>query len=109
MNIDLHIHSMLSDGTDSPKSIVDKAKDLGINCISITDHDCIGAIKIAKDYAQNNGIKYINGVELSTFSVSEIHILGYCFDENNSALLEKLDYFEKKRKERNHTLRLSAE
>ncbi len=100
MNIDLHIHSMLSDGTDSPKSIVDKAKDLGINCISITDHDCIGAIKIAKDYAQNNGIKYINGVELSTFSVSEIHILGYCFDENNSALLEKLDYFEKKRKER---------
>ena len=27
MNIDLHIHSMLSDGTDSPKSIVDKAKD----------------------------------------------------------------------------------
>ena len=30
MNIDLHIHSMLSDGTDSPKSIVDKAKDLGI-------------------------------------------------------------------------------
>ncbi|MDE5617191.1 MAG: PHP domain-containing protein [Clostridia bacterium] len=100
MKIDLHIHSSLSDGTDSPKSIVDKAKSLGIDCISITDHDCIGAIKLAKSYAQDNKIKYVNGVELSTFSVSEIHILGYCFDENNSALLEKLDYFESKRKER---------
>ena len=100
MKIDLHIHSALSDGTDSTKSIVDKAKRLGIGCISITDHDCIGAIKQAKQYALDNNIQYVNGVELSTFSVSEIHILGYCFDENNSALLEKLDYFETKRKER---------
>ena len=100
MKIDLHIHSALSDGTDSPKSIVDKAKSLGIECISITDHDCIGAIADAKDYAIKKGIRYINGVELSTFSVSEIHILGYGFDENNSQLLEKLDYFENKRKER---------
>ena len=100
MKIDLHIHSALSDGTDSPKSIVDKAKSLGIECISITDHDCIGAIADAKDYAIKKGIQYINGVELSTFSVSEIHILGYGFDENNSQLLEKLDYFENKRKER---------
>ncbi|MDE6614372.1 MAG: PHP domain-containing protein [Clostridia bacterium] len=100
MKIDLHIHSALSDGTDSPKSIVDKAKELGIGCISITDHDCIGAISQAKQYANENNIKCINGVELSTFSVSEIHILGYSFDENNSQLLEKLDYFETKRKER---------
>ena len=104
MKIDLHIHSALSDGTDSPKSIVDKAKSLGIDCISITDHDCIGAIAQAKEYAMENGIQYINGVELSTFSVSEIHILGYGFDENNSQLLEKLDYFENKRKERATTI-----
>ena len=100
MKIDLHIHSALSDGTDSPKSIVDKAKRLGIDCISITDHDCIRAIGEAKEYALSNNIKYINGVELSTYSVSEIHILGYGFDENNSELVEKLDYFEAKRKER---------
>lgn len=100
MNIDLHIHSILSDGTDTPKEIVDKAKTLGIRLMSITDHDCIGAAKEASDYAAQNGIKYINGVELSTFGVNEIHILGYCFDSQNAQLLEKLDYFEKKRKER---------
>lgn len=104
MKIDLHIHSALSDGTDSPKSIVDKAKRLGIGCISITDHDCIGAIKQVKEYAQENNIKFINGVELSTFSVSEIHILGYGFDENNAQLIERLDYFETKRKERATTI-----
>ncbi|MDE6758764.1 MAG: PHP domain-containing protein [Clostridia bacterium] len=100
MKIDLHIHSALSDGTDSPKSIVDKAKSLGIGCISITDHDCIRAIGEAKDYALKNNIQFVNGVELSTFSVSEIHVLGYCFDENNAQLIEKLDYFERKRQER---------
>lgn len=100
MKIDLHIHSVLSDGTDTPEAIVDKAERLGINCISITDHDCVKANAIAKEYAGSNGIQYINGVELSTYSTQEIHLLGYAFDENNSALLESLDYFESKRKER---------
>ncbi len=100
MKIDLHIHSSLSDGTDSPREIVDKAKDAGIGCISITDHDCIKAAAEVKEYASERGIKYINGVELSTFSVNEIHVLGYCFDENDGRLLEKLEYFEIKRKER---------
>ena len=100
MKIDLHIHSALSDGTDTPQAIVDKAKSLGVDCISITDHDCIKANAIAKEYAIANGIQYVNGVELSTFSTQEIHILGYAFDENDAQLLEKLDYFEKMRKER---------
>ncbi|MDE5654125.1 MAG: PHP domain-containing protein [Clostridia bacterium] len=100
MKIDLHIHSVLSDGTDTPKEIVDKAERLGIKCMSITDHDCIKANFEANEYATSKGIQYINGVELSTFSTQEIHILGYAFDENNATLLEKLDYFESKRKER---------
>lgn len=100
MKTDLHIHSVLSDGTDSPREIVDKAKQLGIEIMSITDHDCIGAIKDVGDYAGKCGITYINGVELSTFASCEIHVLGYCFDPENAQLLEKLDYFEKKRKER---------
>lgn len=100
MKIDLHIHSILSDGTDTPKEIVDKAAHLGLQCISITDHDCVRANAVAAEYARSAGIQYINGVELSTFSNQEIHILGYCIDSNDAYLLEKLDYFESKRKER---------
>lgn len=100
MKIDLHVHSVLSDGTDTPREIVDKAKTLGIEVLSITDHDCIRAIKDVRDYAREKKITYVNGVELSTFATCEIHVLGYCFDPDNAQLLEKLDYFEKKRKER---------
>lgn len=100
MKIDLHIHSVLSDGTDTPEAIVDKADRIGIKCMSITDHDCVKANAMVREYANSKGIQYINGVELSTFSTQEIHILGYAFDENNAQFLEKLDYFESKRKER---------
>ena len=100
MRIDLHTHSILSDGTYSPIEIVDKAKAIGLDCVSITDHDCAKANTQAGEYATGLGIRYINGVELSTYSNQEIHILGYCFDADNSQLLEKLDYFERKRKER---------
>ncbi len=100
MKIDLHTHSILSDGTDAPKAIVDKAERLGVNCLSITDHDCIKANFEAKEYAAGKGIQYIDGVELSTFSTHEIHILGYGFDASNCELAEKIHYFERKRKER---------
>lgn len=100
MKVDLHIHSILSDGTDAPKDIVDKAKKLGIDCISVTDHDCIGANNLAADLARQSEIEYINGVELSTYAVFEVHILGYCFDKDNAEFAEKLEYLENKRAER---------
>lgn len=100
MRLDLHTHSILSDGTCTPKEIVDKTKAIGLQCLSITDHDCIKANGLVGEYANGAGIQYINGVELSTYSNQEIHILGYAFDTDNSQLLEKLDYFECKRKER---------
>lgn len=97
---DLHIHSIYSDGTDSPKEIIDKAKSFGIENIAITDHDTVAGIKEAKEYATKVGINCISGIELSTFAKYEIHILGYGIDENNSQLLENLDKFAKLRKER---------
>ena len=80
MKIDLHVHSVLSDGTDTPEAIVDKAQSLGVKCLSITDHDCVKANSSAKEYAQSKGIQYINGVELSTFSTQVLLIFGYAFD-----------------------------
>ena len=87
---DLHIHSSYSDGTDTPKEILEKAKTLGIRNIAITDHDTIKGLKEGRQEAQKLKINFVNGVELSTFSLSEIHILGYGFDENNDYLNETL-------------------
>jgi len=97
---DLHIHSCFSDGTDTPKQIIDQAKSVGIVNVSITDHDSIGSIKEAKEYATSLGLNFINGVELSTYSVMEIHMLGYGFDENNQQLVDSLNEFAQKRKDR---------
>ncbi len=97
---DLHIHSSYSDGTDTPQQIMEKASKLGIKNIAITDHDSIKGVKEGFECAKKLKINYVNGVELSTFSNMEIHILGYGFDVNNEELNNTLNDFSQKRKER---------
>ena len=99
-NIDLHIHTNYSDGTFTPKEIVDLAKKNNMKVLSFTDHDTIKGVKEGIEYAKKAGIKVIPGVELSTFSVMEIHILGYNFDINNTKLIETLEDFSQQREER---------
>ena len=65
MKIDLHIHTNCSDGKFSPMEILKKAKEQGINTISITDHDTVSAYtNDLFSYAQNNNITLIPGVEI---------------------------------------------
>ena len=46
---DLHLHTTYSDGTLSPLELLTKAKEVGLNTISITDHDTIGALDEAME------------------------------------------------------------
>ncbi len=91
-NIDLHIHSNISDGTLSGKQIIDEAVKNNVKTISITDHDIIDVY--TNDffkYAKKNSIKIIPGVEISTkLNKVSIHILGYNIDLNNQLLKEQL-------------------
>lgn len=91
---DLHTHTNFSDGLLSPKDLMLKAKEKGIEILSITDHDTLEGLKVAKNLEQEIGIKLINGIELScTFANSEFHLLAYNFDMNSDELntqLEKL-------------------
>lgn len=85
MKIDLHIHTSYSDGMFSPEKIVDSAKDVGLGAIAITDHDNVLSYGIANNYAQQNGIELIPGVEVNTlYKGYEVHILGYFMDINNA-------------------------
>ncbi len=88
---DLHIHSTFSDGIFSPEQIIDFSREKGLAAISITDHDEIKAIPLAKTYAGAHDIQVISGVELSAlYQDIEIHILGYLFDEEKMYFNEKL-------------------
>ena len=100
MKIDLHTHSSCSDGTFTPKELVEYAKEKGVSILSLTDHDSIEGVSQAKLEGEKLGIKVLNGVEISSYSSTEIHILGYNFDENNSVFLSHLHQFALQRKER---------
>ena len=91
--IDLHMHTNKSDGALTPKQIIDEAAKANLQAISITDHDTIDAYtdETIKN-AQEQGIKLIVGVEISTKSDRcGIHVLGYNFDLNNEEFKQKLD------------------
>jgi predicted metal-dependent phosphoesterase TrpH len=99
--IDLHSHTNYSDGFNSPKELIDKAKDKGIDVLSITDHDNLAAINEATEYGKEVGIEIIPGVEISSDIMDrEIHILGYFVEPGNFELERYLEFFRAERLKR---------
>lgn len=91
MRIDLHTHSDRSDGTDSPTTLIEKAKATGLDVVAITDHDCTDGWRDASVAADRVGIQLVKGIEMSCrLSGKSIHLLGYGFDPDNPALVEEL-------------------
>lgn len=109
MLIDMHIHSICSDGLYTAEEILLKASELGIGLISITDHDSIASQKSAKLLADEYGIRYLYGLELSVlFEYSSqnntekitLDFLGYEFNPENQDLIKKLEELRLFRKRR---------
>ena len=98
--IDLHTHSIYSDGSMTPAELVRHAKDEGLSAIALSDHDSIGGVAEAVEEGKRVGIEVIPAIELSAEAETETHILGYYIDINNPALLEKLEYVRQVRRER---------
>ena len=99
--IDLHIHTTCSDGELTPREVIDMAVKNKVSIISITDHDTIGAYEEELfDYAKDNNIKIIPGVEISTKNDKcGIHVLGYNIDLNNEEFKNKLEKLRNSRHE----------
>lgn len=83
--VDLHIHTVVSDGTDTIPELLNKIQTLGITTFAVTDHDAIdGALEMERIVPA--GIKFIKGVELSCKTkVAKCHILGYNYNPNHAA------------------------
>jgi len=91
--VDLHIHTTASDGKYSPSEIVNKAGQLGLKVIAITDHDTVEGIPAALETSkQYPALRVIPGVELSTdVPEGEIHVLGYFIDYTDAEFRESLE------------------
>lgn len=95
MIADLHIHSTLSDGSDTREQILQKASALGIKVMSFTEHDSVAGYEDGIALAASYGIKALPGVEISAYdfaSGKKAHILGFNYSggEHITALCEPL-------------------
>ncbi len=84
---DLHCHSTVSDGLLSPKDLVAYAAKQGVKVLALTDHDDLAGLAEAREAANQHGIQFVNGVEISvTWKKRTLHIVGLKVDPNNTAL-----------------------
>jgi len=104
-NIDLHIHTVYSDGTYTPTEVVEKAKELGLAAISITDHDSVSGVEEAIRAGEKLGVEVVPGIEMSSDAgEDEIHILGYYLNWKDKIFLTQLQVFQEDRAKRNQRL-----
>lgn len=75
---DLHIHTFYSDGTFSPRAVVERAHKIGLDIIAITDHDSLRGSALAINIAAAHNVRVVAGAEFTgALNGEEIHILGY--------------------------------
>lgn len=92
MRIDLHTHSNVSDGTDTPAALVDAARGAGLDVVALTDHDTLAGLPEARERARQVGIELLDGIEVSTqWQGTSVHLLGYGVRDDDEALNAELE------------------
>jgi len=91
--IDFHLHTNVSDGSDTVAELLDKVKKANVHTFSVTDHDRLeGAFEMEKIIRPEDNLNFILGMEFScTTSLKRCHILGYDFDPSNPQFKEIYD------------------
>jgi 3',5'-nucleoside bisphosphate phosphatase len=89
---DFHCHSTTSDGTLSSKAVVERALENGVTALALTDHDDVGGLESASLCAAEQGMDFVNGVEISIeWQQISIHVVGLNFDLSSKPLLQGLE------------------
>ncbi len=102
---DLHLHTYHSDGTRSPKEVVDVARAHGLDIIAISDHDNIAAYYEIKAYSDREGMTLIPAIELSCIHAGiDVHVLAYAFDPLDERIEARLRGFRDTRQRRGQTI-----
>ncbi len=100
--IDLHTHSLKSDGSMTPAEVVQEAKRAGLAAIALSDHDTVDGLEEAIAEGKKQGVEVVPAIEFSVISKTETHILGYFIDYNNPKLQKMLKEVVELRIQRNY-------
>lgn len=97
--IDLHMHTRVSDGNDTPEELVPRVKEADIALFSVTDHDAIKGCRAVRRVLQEGDPAFLSGVEFSCKDEEgQYHILGYAYDEESPSICSVV--------EKGHSLRM---
>lgn len=78
LRADLHTHSIYSDGFYAPDELCLRAKENGVDLLSITDHDTMNGEEEKRAAAEKYGLKYLSGWEISAYAGGcKVHVTGY--------------------------------
>jgi 3',5'-nucleoside bisphosphate phosphatase len=99
--IDLHSHSLASDGQFAPAEVAVRARAAGCDVWALCDHDTVAGLASAADAARRVNVRLVPGIELSAFlERREIHLLGHFVDPVSPALRDFEDFLAARRRER---------
>lgn len=93
VRIDLHTHSTVSDGTESPAELMRAAAAAGLDAVALTDHDSTAGWTDAAQEARNLGLVLVPGMEVScrTDTGISVHVLSYLHDPAHPGLLAEVE------------------
>ena len=90
--IDLHTHSSVSDGTESPAELMAAAAAAGLDAIALCDHDTFDGLDDAAEAAVGLGVELLRGIEISAeLDGQSVHLLGYGARPDHPGLLAELE------------------
>ena len=95
---DLHCHTVFSDGTRTPRQLLEEARDRGLYGVAIADHDTTAGWEQAMHAAEELHFPLMRGTEITAqCGCVSVHMLAYLYDPNNRQISE---LFEKTRRAR---------
>ena len=96
--VDLHTHSLRSDGVHEPTELVRIAAERGVTTLAMSDHDTLAGVAEALEAGERHGVRTIASTELNTESEwGDVHVLGYFLDPHDDALEERLRWLRENR------------
>lgn len=85
--VDLHAHTVFSDGLFTPEQLVVEARRRGLSAVGVADHDAVGGIERAMVAGRQLGVEVVPAVELScSVAGVDLHMLGYYIDFQDAEL-----------------------
>ena len=102
--IDLHTHSVNSDGTLTPTELIKLAKEKNLAAVALTDHDTVNGLEEAFDAGKKYGVEVVSGIEFSVSADVEMHLIGLDFPLDSPKITAVLDAMIKNRNTRNTKL-----